>query len=73
LPEGVTHPAIINAREVIRLEEQARALEDERIGRAIMLAPTLHICEALLRGENVPLSKLNPRWVRKYGIRRDAA
>jgi hypothetical protein len=72
LPEGVTHPAIVNAREAIQLEEQARALEDERIGRAIMLAPTLHICEALLRGENVPLSLLDHRWFRKYGIRRTA-
>jgi hypothetical protein len=37
--------------------------------RAIMLAPTLAICEALLRGETVPLSKLDQEWVRRLGRR----
>lgn len=40
------------------------------IERAIMLAPTLEICKALLRGERVPLSRLNQDAVRRYGIRR---
>jgi hypothetical protein len=78
--EGVTHVDQLSTREFLDLlnhlsEQEAREQEalDERVGRAIMLAPTLDICRALLRGENVPLSKLNPVYVRKYGIRRDAA
>jgi hypothetical protein len=37
--------------------------------RAVMLAPTLEVCEALLRDEQVPLSRLDPVWVRKLGRR----
>ena len=75
------HPAITNARRVLELEEQARHeqtwkhltdAEWRPIERAIMLAPTLDICRALLRGERVPLSRLNQRAVRRYGIRRAA-
>jgi hypothetical protein len=29
----------------------------------------LTICEHLLRGEHVPLERLDPEWVRIYGIR----
>jgi hypothetical protein len=36
--------------------------------RAVMLAPTLSVCEALLRGETVPLSRLDPVWVRRLGV-----
>lgn len=39
---------------------------------AVMLAPTLAICEALLRGEHVPLSKLDQLAATKYGKRRVA-
>lgn len=35
--------------------------------KAIRLAPTLEICEALLRGEKVPRSKLDPVWLKAYG------
>lgn len=37
--------------------------------RAIMLAPTLTVCEALLRRETVPISRLDPEWVRRLGLR----
>jgi hypothetical protein len=37
--------------------------------RAVMLAPNLHTCQALLRGETVPLSRLDQDWVRKLGRR----
>jgi hypothetical protein len=37
--------------------------------RAVMLAPTLQVCEALLRGETVPLSQLDPVWVARLGVR----
>ena len=37
--------------------------------RAMMLAPTLEICQALLRGESVPLDQLRPDWVEWFDIR----
>ena len=40
-----------------------------RVHRAIMLAPTIEICEALLRGERVPITLLDPVWVAKFGLR----
>ena len=40
-----------------------------RIYRAIMLAPSLPVCEALLRCEHVPLSAMDPVWVVRLGIR----
>jgi hypothetical protein len=47
------------------------ATNDElrRLGKAVMLAPTLAICEALLRGERVPIDKLDPHYVALYGVR----
>jgi hypothetical protein len=36
--------------------------------KAIRLAPTLEVCEALLRGEKVPVSRLDPRWRKAYGL-----
>lgn len=38
------------------------------IWQAIMLAPTLQVAEALLRGENVPTSAFNPEWAKRYGL-----
>lgn len=38
------------------------------IWRAMMLAPTLEICEALLRGEDVPRSALDPVWLKRFGL-----
>jgi hypothetical protein len=43
--------------------------EDELMRRALNLALDLDTFEALRRGETVPLSKLDPIWVAKYGIR----
>lgn len=42
--------------------------EANRLWRAMMLAPTLSICRALLRGECVPVSSLRPEWARRYGL-----
>jgi hypothetical protein len=71
--EPLRHPAVLDAHEALELEEQMRRLraEDEttRIWRAVMLAPTLEVCRALLAGERVPLTQLDPVWVRKFGIR----
>lgn len=67
-----THPAIVEAREVIALEQ---ALEDARLRRlwkAIMLAPDIRTCEALLRHEPVPTNRLDPAWVHRFGRRESA-
>jgi hypothetical protein len=44
--------------------------EQARLDKAIMLSGgNLTICEALLRGEHVPVNLLAPEWVKRYGIR----
>ena len=43
----------------------------ERVHRAIVLAPTLDLCRALLAGEAVPLDSLDQDAVRRYGLRSD--
>jgi hypothetical protein len=78
--ERPIHPSVSNAREAIDLEDEAR--DDERrwhesevgrayarVWRAMMLAPTIEICEALLRDEKVPIDRLRPEWVRRFGLR----
>jgi hypothetical protein len=67
------HPAILDARELLRQEDNhwhtRRDPHWRRISKAVDLAPTLTICEALLRGEHVPVDQLDPQWVTRYGIR----
>jgi hypothetical protein len=41
----------------------------DRTWLAMMLAPRVEICEALLRGEGVPLDRLDPEWVARFGRR----
>lgn len=67
------HPAIADARQIPLLEQ---AVRDQRhdptlpaLRKAVLLAPTLTICQALVRGEHVPISQLDPAWVARYGIR----
>lgn len=58
--------------DILPLLEMPRYIGDHysrRLWRAIMLSPTIEICEALLRGENVPTSQLDPLWVKRLGIR----
>jgi hypothetical protein len=35
----------------------------------MMLSPSLEVCEALLRGESVPLEKLDKDWVGRFGLK----
>jgi len=38
--------------------------------RALRLAPTLEVCEAILENpRSVPVSKLDPKWAKAYGIK----
>jgi hypothetical protein len=39
----------------------------------MMLAPRVEIAEALLRGESVPVARLDQRWVRRFEQRRESA
>ena len=45
-------------------EEQSR-----RIWRAMMLSPTVEVCDALLRGESMPAEKLDASWVARFGLK----
>ena len=36
--------------------------------KCVRLAPDLETCEALMRGERVPRSRLDPRWAKAYGL-----
>jgi hypothetical protein len=37
--------------------------------QAMMLAPSLEVCAALLRGESVPLNALDGEWAARFGKR----
>jgi hypothetical protein len=41
----------------------------QRIFRAMMLAPTVEICDALIKGEHVPIEQLDAEWVERFGRR----
>lgn len=71
------HPAVADARQILLLERHER---DRRydpsllpLRQAVLLAPTLTICEHLLRGEHIPLSQLDPHWVTRFGLRHNEA
>jgi hypothetical protein len=52
-----------------RIDERDAA-EIRRGLRALALAPTFEICQALLRGEKVPIELLDQDAVRRYGLKR---
>ena len=57
-------------REFERERERCLREEADRGWRAVMLAPTLEICRALLAGEAVPIDQLDAVWVARFGRRR---
>jgi hypothetical protein len=65
-------PAVLDAaRLAVELECRELAWPDAaKLWRAFMLAPSIEVCEALLRGESVPLDRLDPVWVRRFGMKR---
>jgi len=64
-----------NAAWAIELEDEARRLHEPEAAawrafwRALVLAPSVEILEALLRGEGVPLDRLDAEWVQRLGRR----
>lgn len=55
--------------EILARRDQRRRDQADRIYRAMMLAPRIEVCEALLRGESVPLKDLDPIWVERFGFK----
>ena len=55
-----------------RDRERVLRAAGDRYWQAIMLARDLETCEALLRGEAVPVSRLDPVWMRRFGLRSSA-
>jgi hypothetical protein len=62
----------------VTLDDRGEAIEydlappDEQATRgwqALMLARDIETCRALLRGESVPLDRLRPEWVARFGRR----
>ncbi len=55
-------------------EERARLVrlwpDAARLWRALMLAPTYEVFDALMSGESVPIESLDPVWVERLGRRR---
>lgn len=63
----LAHAAIAAALETVELELRHDVAEANRmLARAFDLAPDLETCEALLRGEHVPVERLNPEAVARY-------
>lgn len=51
-----------------RTRDTAERRESLALLKVIRLAPTLEVAEALLRGQRVPRSRLDPHWRRRYGL-----
>lgn len=66
--------ALENARYAVAEEARQRAEADRawcnRGWRAMMLAKDLDTCRALLAGESVPVSRLDPEWFLRFGGKR---
>jgi hypothetical protein len=63
-----------NARDAVENDPVCAYLSSEKrreadvLFKAFMLARDLQTCEALLRGEKVPRSRLDPVWAKAYGL-----
>ncbi len=70
------HPAVQDAHECLQLEQEHRQARQHdwlwRLRKAVLLSPTVDICEALLRGEQVPTVLLDQEALRRFGRRRVA-
>lgn len=70
------HPSVQNATWLIEQEELERRLRAperhamRRFWKALMLAKDVGTFEALLDGESVPLDRLDPVWVKRFGRQR---
>jgi hypothetical protein len=53
----------------VNASREERWPDASRLLRAILLALTITDCEALLLGERLPLSRLDPVWVKRFGLK----
>jgi len=71
---GAAAGVLENARAAVELDpvriasESAERRASRRLWRAVVLAPDLETCEALLHDEAVPLDRLDPEWARRFGV-----
>jgi hypothetical protein len=67
--------ARLTAVEAVELDHVRRRWEAadrealNRLWKAMVLSPTIEVCEALLRGEAVPVDRLDPAWALRFGLR----
>jgi hypothetical protein len=59
-----------NALAAVELDPVRRRerVGDLRLAAAVMLAPRIEVCEALLLGVEVPAARLEPAWVRALDL-----
>ena len=55
-----------------RADHEANTDVSEAITKAMRLAPNTLVFRALLEGQEVPVSALDPAWAHRYGLRRAA-
>lgn len=61
---------LIEALEPIleRFRDSRARREHLALIKAVRLAPDLETCEAILRSERIPRSRLGPEWTKAYGL-----
>jgi len=67
-PTATDNDRFLAALALERYRDTAKRREADALFKAIVLAPTLEIGEALLRGETVPAGRLDPVWRKAYGL-----
>lgn len=53
---------------VLARHRAARDNAYRALWRAVVLAPNIETCEALLRGQHVPRATLDPIWRKRFGL-----
>lgn len=51
---------------LVRWRTSSEARASRRLWRAVVLAPTLEVCEALLAGESVPVDRLDSHALARF-------
>jgi len=62
---GCAHEDIVD---YLRPDTGTDQRDTRKLWRALMLAPNLEVLEALLQGQPVPRSRLDPTWARRFGL-----
>jgi len=53
---------------LVKYRDSKARRESLALIKAVRLAPSLEVCEALLRGERIPVSRFVPEWAKAYGL-----